>query len=165
MSLVCRNASRPVSRCLDHVLEPVRRIGAIADELDALDAGLGALVDLEHEIDAVVRQLDDLGLDADVEAAAAPIDLDEARDVRLHDRARKRAAFLRLDFGLELLVLDLLVALEGDAVDDRILDDRDDQPAALDARRTSWNRPVAYSAFTPSSIWKASSRPPGSGLK
>ena len=33
-----------------------------------------------------------------------------------------RAALLRLDFGLELLVLDLLVALKRDATDDRILD-------------------------------------------
>ena len=118
-----------------------------------LDAGLAALVDLEDEIDAVVRQLDDLGLDADVEAAAAAVDLDDALHVGLHHRARQRAARLRLDFGLELLVLDLLVALEGDPVDDRVLDDRDDRggrPAMLG--RTSWNRPVANSALTPSSI-------------
>ena len=47
---------------------------------------------------------------------------------------RERAALLRLDFGLELLVLDLLVALEGDAVDHRIFDDGDGQPSALDRR-------------------------------
>src|SRR5262249_20732931 len=34
-----------------------------------------------------------------------------------------RAALLRLDFGLELLVLDLPFALKRDAVDDRIFDD------------------------------------------
>ena len=39
-----------------------------------------------------------------------------------------------MDFGLELIVLDLLVALEGNAVDDRIFDDRDGQPSALDRR-------------------------------
>jgi hypothetical protein len=47
---------------------------------------------------------------------------------------RKRAALLRLDLGLELLVLDLLVAFESDAVDDRVFDDREDQPAALHRR-------------------------------
>ena len=36
-----------------------------------------------------------------------------------------------MDLGLELLVLDLLVAFEGDAIDDRIFDDGDGQPSAL----------------------------------
>ena len=34
------------------------------------------------------------------------------------------------DFGLELFVLDLLVAFESHAADDRVLDDHDDQTAA-----------------------------------
>src|SRR5262249_38929025 len=96
--------------------------------------GLAALVDLEDKINAIVRQLDDLGLDADIEAAAAPIDLDEARHIGLHHGPRQRASLLRLDLGLELLVLDLLVALEGNAVDDGIFNDRQDEPAALHAR-------------------------------
>ena len=37
--------------------------------------------------------------------------------------SRPRAALLRLDFGLELLVLDFLVTFKRDSVDDRILDD------------------------------------------
>ena len=74
------------------------------------------------------------GLDANVEAAAAAVDLDQARGVRLHDGARERPALLRLDFGLELLVLDLLVAFEGDAIDDRVFDDGDGQPSALHGR-------------------------------
>src|SRR5262249_42051942 len=99
-----------------------------------LDAGLAAFADLEDEIDAIVRQLDDLGIDADIEAAAAPIDLDQARHVGLHHGPRQRASLLRLDLRLELIVLDLLVALAGNAIDDRILDDREDEPAALHAR-------------------------------
>src|SRR5262249_54058418 len=100
-------------RGLDHVLEAVARIGTVADEIDGLDAGLAAFRDLEDEIDAVVRKVDDLGLDADVEAAAAAINLHETGNIRLHDRARQGAAFLGLNFSLELIVLDLLVALEG----------------------------------------------------
>ena len=92
MSLVCRKLSRSVSRGLDHILEPIGRIGAIADELDALDAGLAAFADLEDEIDAVVRQFDDLRLDADVEAAAAAVDLDDALRRRT---ARRRATACR----------------------------------------------------------------------
>ena len=102
-------------RRLDDVAQAVVRIEAIADEFDALDAGLAAFIDLEDKVDAVVRQLDDFGIDADVEPAAAAIDLDQTRDIGLHHRARQRTALLRLDFSFELLVLDLLVALEGDA--------------------------------------------------
>ena len=41
-------------------LQAVGRKRAVADELDRLDAGLAAFGDLEDEIDAVVRLLDDL---------------------------------------------------------------------------------------------------------
>ena len=98
-----------------------------------LDGGLAAFGDLEDQVDAVVRPVDDLGLDADVVAPVAAIDLDDALDVGLHERTRERAARLRLDFGDQLLVLDALVALELDAADHRVLDHRDDEAAALPA--------------------------------
>ncbi len=66
----------------------------------------------------------------DVETAAAVIDFDDALHVGLHRRLRQGAARLRLHFGFQLLVLGLLVALEGDPVDHRVLHHRDDQPAA-----------------------------------
>ena len=119
-----------VSLGLDFVLQTLVAIGIVADEDDLLDAGLLAFLDLEHEIDAVVRQLDDLRLDADVEAAVAPVDLDDALHVGLHGRTRQRAARLRLHFVGELVVLELLVAFERDPVDHRIFDHGDDQPAA-----------------------------------
>ena len=49
---------------LDDVLETLVGEGLVADEHDLGDAGLGALVDLEDEVDAAVRQFDDLGRDA-----------------------------------------------------------------------------------------------------
>ena len=58
------------------------------------------------------------------------IDFDDALDVGLHGRLLQRAARLRLHFGLELIVLRLLVAFEGDLVDHRVLDHADDQSAA-----------------------------------
>src|SRR5579859_6104519 len=62
-----------------------------------------------------------------------PVDFNDALGVRLHQRTGERAARLRLDFGRELLVLDLLVPLEGDAIDDRILDHGDYDSAARTA--------------------------------
>ena len=86
---------------------------------------------LEHEIDAAVRQLTmSFGVDVDVETAAAAVNLYDALHVRLHLRTLQRAALLGLDFKLELLVLDAAVALEGNAVDDRILNQDDANAAA-----------------------------------
>ena len=95
-----------------------------------LDAGLFAFPDFEDQVDAIVRPLDDLRHDLHVEAAVAVIDLDDARDVGLHHRPGQRAARFRLDFLLKLLVLELAIALERDAVDDRGFDDGDNQAAA-----------------------------------
>ena len=118
------------SRGLDHILEPIVGIGVIAGEDDVLDAGLLAFLDFENQVDAVVRPVDDFRHHLHVEASVAVIDLDDAGDVGLHHRLRQRAAGLRLDFLLELLVLDLRVALEGEPVDDRGLHHGHNQPAA-----------------------------------
>ncbi len=112
---------------LDRALELIGRIGMVAGKLDFLDASLAAFVDLEHQIRLLVPPCDDLGLDARFEIAAAVIDFDHARDVLLDNRAPQRAAALGLDFRLELLVLDLLVPLEGDPLEGRVLDHGDDQ--------------------------------------
>ncbi len=66
----------------------------VADERDGLDVGLGTFADLEDQIDAAVRQLDDLRFDVNVEAAAAPVDIDKALHVGLNGRTRERAALL-----------------------------------------------------------------------
>ncbi len=89
-----------------------------------------AFGDREDEVDAVVRLLDDFRRDVHVIAAGAAIDFGDALRVGLHHRTRERAARLGLDFRRKLLVLDLLVALEGDAADHRVFDHDDDDPAA-----------------------------------
>src|ERR1700692_4025541 len=66
------------------------------------------------------RLFDDLGGDTHVVAAGMTIDLGDALGVGLHHGTRQRAPRLGLDFGGKLLILDLLVALEGDASDHRI---------------------------------------------
>src|SRR5216684_7494220 len=107
---------------LDDVPEAIRRISVVADEFDRLDAGFRALGNGENEIDAVVRLFDDFGIDTHVIAAGAAIDLGDTLGVGLDHRTRQRAARLGLYFRRKLLVLDLLVALEGDAPDHRVFD-------------------------------------------
>ena len=53
----------------------------VADDVDLADARARALVDLEHHIDAVLVELDDLRLDPGGVAALAPIELDDPGDV------------------------------------------------------------------------------------
>ena len=59
------------------------------------------------------------------------VELEDAPDIVLHAGARIDDARAQLDLGVEVLVGDLRVSLEGDAVDDRVLDDPDDQRIAL----------------------------------
>ena len=94
MSVVCRKLSQLLSEVLiTSFRRPVRK-GIVADKADIFDAGFLAFLDLEYEIDAVVRQLDDLRIDRDVETAAAVIDLDNALHVGLDRRPRQGAARL-----------------------------------------------------------------------
>ncbi len=102
----------------------------IADEDDGFDAGLLAFLDLENQVDAIVRPLDDLRHYLHVKTSVAVIHLDDALHVRLHDGARERAARSRLNLLLQLVVFDLVAAFEGQAVDDGSLDHGHDQPAA-----------------------------------
>ena len=57
-----------------------------------------ALDDLEGDVDAVLRQLDDLGLDGRREAAVAVIDLQQALHVGLDAAAGEHHARTQLDF-------------------------------------------------------------------
>src|SRR4030081_1999299 len=115
---------------LDDVLETVRGISVVADELDRLDTGFPALGDRENEIDPVVRLLDDFGIDAYVIAAGAAIDFGDALGVGLDHGTRQRTPRLGLYFRRKLLVLDLLIALEGNAADHRVFDHGHDQATA-----------------------------------
>ncbi len=58
----------------------------VADEVDLLDAGFLAFVDLENQIDAVVRPFDDLRHNGDVEPPVAAVDVYDPFGVGLHRR-------------------------------------------------------------------------------
>ncbi len=100
---------------------------AVADERDALDACLGAFPDLENKIDAPFAAADRVGRDLHLVAAIAVINLDDPRHVLTHGSLGHRTARLQADLLGEILVLDLLVALEPQALDQRRFDHSDDE--------------------------------------
>ena len=102
-----------------------------ADDIDRADLGLVALVDFEHQVDAVLVELDNLGFDRRGEAALPLVELDNPIDVGANFGASEDLARRELDFGRDLVRLQSLVALEHDAVDDRIFAHGDDEVASI----------------------------------
>ncbi len=102
-------------------------------KVDGPHLGGGALGDLEHHVDAVGVEVDDLGIDPGTIEALAPVDVEDALDVRLHPRAGIDGARLELHLRDERLVFDLPIAFKGNAAHDRVLDDDDDNSAAVAA--------------------------------
>ena len=121
-----------------------------------------ALGDGEDEIDPVIAAVDDLRDDANIVAADAPIGFDDAVDVALHRRALQPAVRLGLDGGREIGVLDLLVAFEGDTVEQLGLVTCTTSRSPARAIVTLSNWPVASSAFSAASRAAASYRPSAS---
>jgi hypothetical protein len=115
----------------DDVLQVVVRVFGVAQEVDAQHAALGAFVDLEHQVDALLRQFDHLGRHGRRDAARTAIEFDDALDVGLNLGAGEDAARTDLHLVLQLVFLERRVPLEDHLVDDRVLDDLDDQVAAL----------------------------------
>src|SRR5580658_9331758 len=97
----------------------------IADKIYAAHAGGRALVDLEYQVDPVLRKLDDLGFDGRGEARMPTVEVEDALDVVLHPGAGIDDARAKLDLGVEVLVGKLRVTLERDAIDDRVFDEPD----------------------------------------
>src|SRR6185437_6433041 len=112
----------------DDVAQLAIRKSVIADEIDAFDFRRVALGDLEHEIHAVLFELDDLRLDVGGKTALAAVDVENALHIGLGLGARKDRSRLELHFSDQRSGVDLAVALEGDLSDDRIfLEDHDDR--------------------------------------
>ena len=116
----------------DHVAETAVAEGLVADEIDGGDLGAPTLVDLEHDVHAILAQIHGARRDRRVLAADAGVGLADGLDVGIHLRLGERRTRLELHVSGKLGVLDLLVALEQDVVDDRIFVDLDHQgPAGL----------------------------------
>jgi hypothetical protein len=90
----------------DLVAQASVRERAVADEVDGLNFGGRAFVDLEHQIDAVLVQLNDLCVDRRGKSALTAIEFEYALKVALHLGAGKDHPRPQLDLGLEDLVID-----------------------------------------------------------
>src|SRR6185437_4746340 len=83
------------------------------------------------DVDAVLIELDDLGVDARSETALAAVQVEDPVDVGADGRAGEDLPRRELDLRQDLVLLEALVALEDDAVDDRVLANVDDEIAGL----------------------------------
>ena len=99
----------------------------VADKIDFRDSGFRAFGNLEHQINAVLRQLDHLGLDLRRKAPRAPIKFQNALHVGAHLGAGVDGARLDPHFLAEFFIIKLLVAFKGQPVDDGILHHIDSQ--------------------------------------
>ena len=93
----------------------------VADDVDLADLGLGAFVDFEHHVDAVLVEVDHLRRHDRGEAALAAVQFEDAADVLPHCGAREDLTRRELDLFRDLVALQRLVALQDHAVDDRVL--------------------------------------------
>ncbi len=119
---------------LKHAAQARVGVCGVAHELDAGDAGPGALDNLKLDVDATVVQC--LLVDGHLRAGATcvPIVALDAFHVALQANVAEHAARLRFGQRLELLGLYLLVAFETYRVNDRVLGNAHDKriAAAID---------------------------------
>ncbi len=115
----------------DDVLEVAVAEAAVARESDLLDVGLAAFVHVEHQVDAVLRQANELWRHRDVVEALLLIDRENAARVARHAGLCENDAFARFNFLHQGVVIDFLVALDVDNVDERILGNGNDKGVAL----------------------------------
>ena len=118
----------------EHIL--VLELG-VAHQIDHLDLGALAFLDVDQDVDFVARQIRDLGIDAHGILAAAEVLI---REVLLHfveDRAIEGLALREADVAQalgEILGLDVLVALDLELRDRRPLHHHHEQRIALAAQ-------------------------------
>ena len=84
---------------LDYFLQGPATELLVADKVDPSHLRARPFVDLKHQIDAVLVELDDLGLDGGGEAAVAAVKVDDALDVVLDAGAGVDDARPELQFG------------------------------------------------------------------
>ncbi|MCY1228430.1 hypothetical protein D9M72_407470 [compost metagenome] len=107
-------------------------IGFVADEIDLGDLGALTFIDHEGKVDAPFGNRNDLRRYRDVAAADGSIGVLDGLDIRFDCRFAVRAERLRAHDALQLVVLDLAVAVEDDLIDQLILAHADDQRTAGD---------------------------------
>ena len=103
----------------------------VPNDVDLTDFRFRPFVDLEHDIYAVLAELDHLWLDRRGEAPLTLVKLDNAGDICADLGASKDLARCETNFRKNLVILDSVVAFENDPVDHRVLDHIDDDITAF----------------------------------
>ena len=119
-------AENAVERLLtadDRLTQPVFAERAVTNERDTADERRVALLHLEHDVDPVLVQPNDLRFDRRGKASTLGIGVKHALPVGLYQLRRVNGPGAQLQFGLELIIRQLTVTFERDPVNDRILDD------------------------------------------
>ena len=109
----------------------------VADQIDLFDLGAFAFLDVDENIDLVARQLGDLGIDAHGILAAAEVLVGEILLHFVEDRAVEGLACGEAHIAqalLQVLGLDVLVALDLELGDGGTLDHHDQQGVAVAAQ-------------------------------
>ena len=104
---------------------------SIADEVNGADAGYGSFEDFINKIDSILVEIDALGLNPGGKASLPAIEVDDAPGVRLHLCAVEGGALAQERFRAQGFVVDDVVALESDAIDNRILLHHNDEARAF----------------------------------
>ena len=119
----------------DDAAQVALRVGAIADERDAVDLADLALLDDEDHLHAAVALVDALGLHRGRKAPLPAVEIAHAHRVGVRPRLRVAQPRLEVHLLLELGLVDGGIALEGDARHERVLDHMHDhgRAAPLDA--------------------------------
>ncbi len=103
----------------------------IPDDVDLLNLGFGTFIDLKHDINPVLVQLNHLGFDAGSKTALALVQLDNASHIGPHFRAREYLTRSQPDFRPDGIILDPFIAFQQNPVDHRVLDNINDDGAGI----------------------------------
>ena len=122
---------------LEAVEQLVLAVGPVADDVDLADLGALALDDVDGDPHLVARHLDHVGVDLDRVLAAAEVLVGQVPGDFLQHRAVEGLALRQADVAqraLQVLGLDVLVALDLEALDRGPLEHHDDQRVAVTAQ-------------------------------
>ena len=126
---------------IDHLVEAALAEGMVADKRDVADERARPVGDLVDHVDAVLALADDLRRDHRGEAPALGVGVEDALPIGLRRARGEDGAGLQLHHVLQLVVAQQLVALEGDAVDQRVFHQATTSKSPCRVRLTSWNSP------------------------
>ena len=103
----------------------------IADKTNGLNLGHIAFLNFKNQIDAILIQLDNFGIDIDGKTSVTTIDLIEAHHIALNACTREHLAWTQLHFSLQLFIIQTIIPFKSNAIDDWVFFNLNNQSRAL----------------------------------